>query len=246
VRLVGEETDLEVLAAFFGEDPRVVKDPSGTWVLQATAVDEAESAVDALTVAQQALSQMNGAARLRYPDHVNVTHAGSVLDSEGGGAQVVAVGTVRVRLTIPDGSDQPAVAAAQSLWSGTATGSFALHAGHVLDVLGRGDPTWVDLAAILDTVCTDEFGTGKDHPRLAERAWADEDALRRFEATANNVSAAGLGGRHGHYGQKPLRPDMEMSMAEATTMVSIVVDLWLRKRLGQAGGPSTAKAATKP
>jgi hypothetical protein len=95
----------------------------------------------------------------------------------------------------------------------------------VLRLLGKAEPSWVDLYRIYEVL---EGDLGGQHKAQA-LDWISESDLKLFKRSANSVKAAGDAARHGReLAEPPLHP---MTLREARSFLREMVGDWIEHKL---------------
>lgn len=83
------------------------------------------------------------------------------------------------------------------------------------------EPNWYDLYKVLDVIEEDVGG----EKVLERKGWAPASELKRFTATANNLTALGFEARHARAAWQP--PKTPMTLEDAVDLMRRVLNSWL-------------------
>lgn len=231
VQLVGDQTDLRLLADSLAEGDLAVAATNGEYSLRAEEFEALASAGAVRDRAADLARSLSGASRLLIGSRRSISVGAVYRVREDGGRDITvfpesAVMHIRaVPPTIVITNDDGRVEVSRP-------------ADPVVDVLrlAREHPTiwralrlrdseglsWTDLYRILDVIQEDTGG-------FAQFGWAPEAELTRFKHTANSVAAAGDEARHGRERTAP--PLHPMRLAEARQLIDRVLREWLKLHL---------------
>lgn len=227
VQLVGDTTDLRMLADSFAGDDLAVEAREAEFVLIAAEFEGLSSAGEVRDRAAELARNFSGATRLLLGSHRAITVGGVYRIREDGGRDITVfpdAATVRVRalpatvkVTNADGSvevNRPADPIVELVQ--TAVKDPAVRKALRLRDVANLD--WPDLYRIFDVI---EAHAGA----VAKHGWASKADIKRFKHSANSVAVAGDSARHGHESTEP--PAKPMSISDARRFVDGLLRQWL-------------------
>lgn len=229
VALSGSGIDLDMLLLLSGDDRFAVRKVDGNYILQSVEFESLDSPEAVWDCAITLVRRINGAARVLFDDHSNVTVDKVIHQNPDGSQQSIAyasgIATARARarccasVVRADGTEEGPACSKVHSWV-----NLASHNGDVAEVLRyfeRQCLTYSDLYKVYEIVTHNCESRGVSFDKYLSRK--DEAALR---ANINCPALSGDDARHarplGH--PKSIR---SMGHAEIVTMVRELVRKWL-------------------
>jgi hypothetical protein len=226
VELRGDETDSSLLAALFTTPNLRVVRGDDSFLLESSELESLGDTSEVFRAAEQVVSRINGAARLQNRSYRNVT-AGAIHEHRPDGSRatniLVQAATIEVRATVfpptvVGGAPSDPVASPASRYAEAAAQDP--DAQEVLDRWANEPHDWVNLYKVYEII---ENRGGLDTSGVSKKQ------LKRFTHTANHQEGGGRDARHSRLGTKP--PKNPLSLLEADSLVSRLLDAWLRSLL---------------
>lgn len=95
----------------------------------------------------------------------------------------------------------------------------------VLRLFGANEHDWVSLYRLYEVIEDDIGGIEK----ITGKGWITKTLVKRFKHTANSPSVVGDTSRHGKESTSP--PKNPMNLAEAKSLIEVILHNWLRSKL---------------
>ena len=216
VLLIGENSDLEELSNSLNSPELCViqknppEPPGPDFILKLTDFNFIEDTDDVINMADEIISEINGAARLFIGLRKHIW--GISLGVSASTPIVSADGTVH---------DQENIHQVDSIPGCIAIARHDVNVAKVLRLYGADDHDWVSLYRIYEVI-------ESDVGNIAKKGWATKNEIKRFAQTANSPDASGDDSRHGAGNIPP--PKDPMPISEAKFLVKTIIHKWLRSK----------------
>jgi hypothetical protein len=212
VRLKGDVFDLQGLLVLFSSPKATVLEEGGNYYLKSTDFNLLTDAGDVLEAAKYILQIVNGAAMLHLENFLVVQVHPSVIGIDQDGK--------RHQFSFGYGTGRPVLRPAQQP---ARVDSWITQAGqnkNIADALRLFcEQNWINLYKIYEIVRDDIGGERNMY------GWVTKREIKRFTQTAQSRDAIGDAARHASDKFKP--PKGPMSLAEAKSLIKIILLNWL-------------------
>jgi hypothetical protein len=239
--LSGEEMNLDALARLFGEGTATVKKHGERYYLAISSADPSLSDDDALAVAQEELSRMNGIALMVHGKHLPPKIEGiSTKDHHtgqwvthirlAGRAESRSRGYATLSVKNADGSvtSPPLSKVGENLLRLSSTNEPLARALYLYGAVGYD---WRGLYMVLDAI--EEGNGGEKELMKKEFAKPYKKKVKTFTHIADNFNKLGLHARHAK--KKWAKPKEEMTLTEAQALFRDVLKAWIEEVKKNAG-----------
>jgi len=219
-----DEADITKLAVVFPSGDPFVSRRDNRYELVTKSVDASSSPSDALSDARRLLGLMTGFVRTADDAQGRCKLTGRMLDPSGRRHAVVELGPAgrRARVfggtLVRKGASPPPPPGPRVMAAATTDAAVA----DLLELMSCDRLDWSDLYKVYEIV-KHELG------RNGILAWATNDELRRFTATANHPEVSGPTGRHARTRNAP--PSQPMELSEATKLLRRVASQFVIQRI---------------
>jgi hypothetical protein len=230
VVLRGPDSVLEELAHAFQENENTLVRSSDGFVLRSTRFVNLTNAADVRAEATPIVEALSGISRMLLQSEAPIGIASLVEIRPDGRRNIfielepavlkITAGLVSVQVSHLDGSiEERRPSDPAPIWLTKAL--TTPEAARALRLRDKAPLSWTDLYRLFEVIV--EGAGGSD--AVATAGWASRTQLRRFKHPANSVSAAGDQARHG---VEPTTPPADaMTMAEARSLVDILLARWI-------------------
>ena len=243
VELLGDERDLEHLAAHFNDaNWHIYKDATSGQIymrLQPYAVDVTADAVK--SAARESVQELSGILKLIRQSR-RPLNAGPLaqLQPDGSRCQILhaadaieitaQLGVPTVFITDENGNllQQPPAPPATLKLANLMKNNSALAKAVRLNAASDTD-TWGGLYKIMEVV---KVAVGGESI-LCKKGWTSQRQLKRFTVSANHPAISGDASRHGAMQGTP--PSNPMLLMEAQSYIQMMLQAWIAEKLGEAG-----------
>lgn len=236
VQLVGDPTDLRMLADTFSDSEIRIAVTGEEYVLRAHEFQDLDSASSVRKRAQEIVTQLSGSSRLLLRSYEPLEVGGVYRVKDDGrrdftvfvNAVVVRVRAlpVTVGVTKPNGTTEfPKPADPIAKWLHLATKDPAV--AKALRLRDHDGLDLVELYRIFEVIEAD-VGSSTIH----QQGWATKKSVREFKHTANSVDAAGDQARHGKEKTQP--PSNPLSLPRARELIDRILKGWLEHKDSEA------------
>lgn len=234
VRIQGRASDLAHLARYFtGPEITVRKDErDNCYLLQLASFSALLDSNAVLNAAQESLPVLSGVLKLVRNSDEPLRADGAVYRRAPDGRRdvfmhiqetlkiKVEMGDVELRVTDAQGVVREVAPPPRSVAAARLAFADAAVA-RVLRLLATDAEDWVGLYRLHEVI---EADVGGEH-EMVKHGWGSARQLKRFKHSANSVTVAGDGARHGKEAHPPTDP---MALDEAKAYVAYVVQAWLQ------------------
>lgn len=233
VEVTGDRADLNILAESMSDSSTSITLEEDKFILRSNAFDDLEKARDVAGKAKDILSTLSGAVRLKLGGHTSMAIGGIYRQRDSGGRDYFLMaepGQIKLRVFPPtitvtsgDGTkeiNRPADQVDRLLKLASNDDRVA----KALRLRDDDDPGWVELYRIYEVVDSD-VGRSK----IVANGWASTSDISLFKHTANSVTAAGDGARHGKETNTP--PSNPMTLSRAKKLIDAVLEAWLADKI---------------